>query len=744
MRHIKRLFFIFPLLYTLNFTPYTASYADEPVTLTLWEFSANEQLMRELLDKFEALNPGVKINLQQLTWEYGLDKFIISLAAGNAPDICELGTTWMAKIASAGTLLDITDDTRDIKGNYFLWETATYDNRIYGVPWLSGTRALFYNKALFRENGLDAGYGPATWQALLTAAKKIHAPRKGIWGFSIAAGEAESPWQQFLPFVWASGGSVLSEDRKTCALDSPETLRALEFYKELSTYSLIERQAQINELFAEGKVGMQISGSWNLRLIPRLNPQLDFGVALLPECENTSSAYNAFAGGELFVITKKSKYPKEAMALIRFLTSKENVMALVRVQQNVVPAQKDVLQDPYYEQFPEQKVFLAQLKTAMGPPNHPQWTQIQEYITGLVEETIMTGARPKAALEEASRKIEALLQKETKKTIVSNKFITALSIAAMLLVLFLIFLTRKKKPHAAAVSAKPFILISPWLLTFLAFGLYPLLYSIIISFSKFDILKSQFEFVGMKNYLSLLADPDFHRALWHTLVFSAGTVPFTVGLALFCAVLINRKIPFKQLYQAGLFVPVTTSVVVIATVFTYIYSANGLANWVLDYLGIIRPQSSWLTSSLSWLDISIPLLSIMAMNIWASFGYYTILFLAGLQTVPESLYEVAALDGATEWQKFRFITFPQLKPVILLAVVLNTIYSLQVFPEIFTMTMGGPLGSTTTAVYYLYELGFHRFEMGKASSVAYILSVIILLFSLLQMRLLKTEERLEE
>jgi multiple sugar transport system permease protein len=134
----------------------------------------------------------------------------------------------------------------------------------------------------------------------------------------------------------------------------------------------------------------------------------------------------------------------------------------------------------------------------------------------------------------------------------------------------------------------------------------------------------------------------------------------------------------------------------------------------------------------------------MAMNIWASFGYYTILFLAGLQTIPEALYEAAALDGATEWQKFKFITFPHLKPIILLVVVINTIYSLQVFPEIFTMTMGGPLGSTTTAVYHIYELGFHRFEMGKASAAAYLLSVIIVLFSLAQMKLLKTDEELRE
>jgi len=131
------------------------------------------------------------------------------------------------------------------------------------------------------------------------------------------------------------------------------------------------------------------------------------------------------------------------------------------------------------------------------------------------------------------------------------------------------------------------------------------------------------------------------------------------------------------------------------------------------------------------------------MNIWASFGYYTS-FSGGPANGPDSLYEVASLDGATEWQKFRYITYPHLKPIILLAILINTVFSLQVFPEIFTMTMGGPLGSTTTAVYYLYDLAFHNFELGKASSVAYILSTIIIIFSLFQMRLLKSDETLEE
>ena len=130
----------------------------------------------------------------------------------------------------------------------------------------------------------------------------------------------------------------------------------------------------------------------------------------------------------------------------------------------------------------------------------------------------------------------------------------------------------------------------------------------------------------------------------------------------------------------------------------------------------------------------------MLMNVWASFGYYMVLFLAGLQTIPVELYEAASIDGANDWQKFRYVTLPQLKPIVLLATVINTIRALQVFPEIFAMTQGGPLGSTTTVVWYLYETGFHRFDMGHASAVGYVLFVITMILSWFQIQAFKVEE----
>lgn len=748
---MKRFFILILCISVLSITENESVFgSNKKITITLWELSATEKFISNLVKKFEKENPDVEIKFQQLSWEYGMDKLITSIAAGNTPDVFELGTTWISKFAQAGELLDITDQISDMKKDYFLWESATFDGRIYGVPWLAGTRILFYNRDLFKKAGLDPDNPPGSWSELLSAAKKINSLGKDIYGFAIFVGEPESPWQEFLPFAWSNGAKILSVDMKRCVINSAQMLESLEYYKQLSRFSLLERQSQVNELFAEGKIGIQISGSWNLRFIPRLNPKLNFGVALLPRPDKGQHNSISFGGGELFVISRHTKHPQVALRLIRFLTRREHIMELVRIQQNVVPAIKGCESDPYYLEHPHQRLFLTQLKTAQSPPNHRRWHEIQEHIIRMIEKVLMKNIPAQVALQEAQNKIEQELSEIYPGGNFSDTTIAIALFIILSFIIFLMILIRKLKIKLGYYTStksqdfKGLLYLLPWLIIFLIFGIYPLVYSFLISLSKYDILSAKISFVGLRNYLSVLIDNGFHRALWHTFVFSVGTIPFTIGLALFCSVLIHKKAPFKQFYEAGLFLPVTTSVVVIATVFAYIYSPQGLANWILDKLGIIHPQSSWLTTTKSKFDISIPLLSIMAMNIWSSFGYYTVLFLAGLATIPEQYYEAAKLDGASEWQQFLYITLPQLRPIILLVVVINTIYSFQVFPEIFTMTMGGPLGSTTTVVYHLYELGFHKFQMGPACAVGYTLFAILFILAAFQMKLLRLGEKFEE
>ncbi len=281
------------------------------------------------------------------------------------------------------------------------------------------------------------------------------------------------------------------------------------------------------------------------------------------------------------------------------------------------------------------------------------------------------------------------------------------------------------------------LFLAPWLVSFVTFTLYPIAHSFYLSFTKYSPIRGgEPQFVGLANYERILNDPRFWQALKNTVIFVVGTIPVTTTIAVTLAVFLNERIKLRTFFRATYFLPVVTSIVVIATIWTYIYSPLGVLNAFLNLLGL--EGRNWL------LDVTFALPAIMVMDIWASFGYYTILFLAGLQSIPEELYEAASLDGANAVQRFFRITLPLLRPTLVFALVINTIRSFQIFTEVYVMTQGGPIGATTTLVYYLYNMGFQKFRMGYASALAYVLVLIILVFALVQMRLLRYGERVSD
>ncbi|NUU95556.1 ABC transporter permease [Marinitoga sp. 1135] len=278
------------------------------------------------------------------------------------------------------------------------------------------------------------------------------------------------------------------------------------------------------------------------------------------------------------------------------------------------------------------------------------------------------------------------------------------------------------------------ILLSPFLIIFMVFGIFPIGYSFFMSFTNYTGLNPHFDFVGFSNYTRAFSDDVFLKALKNTFIFVIGTIPFTTTFSLILAVLINSKsLPLKDLFKAGFFLPSVISMVVISTIWIYLYSANGFFNQMLPLIGIKPLGTSWLASTKT------ALLAIMIMDIWAAIGYYTILFLAGLQSIPGEVYEAASIDGASKIQTFFSITLPLLKPTMFFIISLNTIRSFQIFAEIFTMTGGGPSNATQTVVHYLYQTSFRQFDMGYASAIAYILMTIILIFTIIQKRLLRSD-----
>lgn len=279
-----------------------------------------------------------------------------------------------------------------------------------------------------------------------------------------------------------------------------------------------------------------------------------------------------------------------------------------------------------------------------------------------------------------------------------------------------------------------YFFLSPWILTLLLFWVFPILASLFLSFTDFRLLSDTFTFVGLGNYVELFKDGVFLRSLLNTTLFTVGTLPFTTIFAILLAVFLNQQLPFRRLFQSVYFFPSVVSMVVIALVFTSLYARGGYIQLLTDMAGLPYPANGFLFSEYTALP------AIMAMDIWMATGYYMLLFLAALQSIPVELYEAADLEGAGWWHKFRVIVLPHLKPMLLFVVILNTIKSFQVFVEVFVMTKGGPLNSTMTIVYFVYEEGLHKFNIGYGAAAANILFLIIAVISFLELRLIRQRE----
>lgn len=277
------------------------------------------------------------------------------------------------------------------------------------------------------------------------------------------------------------------------------------------------------------------------------------------------------------------------------------------------------------------------------------------------------------------------------------------------------------------------LLILPWLLTFLVFWLFPLVVSFLVGFTDFRLLVKDYQWVGLANYRALLSDADFIKALKNTFVFVFGTIPITTVFSLSMALLVNRRFRGRGLFRAAYFLPSITSMVVIALIFTNLYQRGGYVALLANLVGLTAPENGFLY------DSSTALFSIMAMDIWMSVGYYMLIFLAGLKSIPDELYEAAQIHGAGAIRQFFSITLPLLKPVALFILVINSIKSFQVFVEIFVMTKGK--FDTSTAVYFVYETGLTTgFKFGYASAAAYVLFIVIGLFSAMWFVLLRRRQ----
>lgn len=273
------------------------------------------------------------------------------------------------------------------------------------------------------------------------------------------------------------------------------------------------------------------------------------------------------------------------------------------------------------------------------------------------------------------------------------------------------------------------LFVSPALIGFGIFTFGSIIHSFYLSLTNYNLLSAP-KWVGFANYIKAFTDDKyFYQYFGNTFYFVIALVPLVLVISLLLALLINKKTgKLTNVYRAALFLPSITSTVAVSMVWIWIFNPNmGILNNLLTALGF-RTVPQWLAST-EW---SKPALVIM--RVWQMSGYYMLMFLAGLQTIPESLYEAADMDGASRWQRFTRITVPMLSNTIFVVTILLVIEAFNMFESIYVMTDGGPLGSTSTIMYYIYEQGFTNYNMGYASSLAWIFFAVIMVVTLIQYR----------
>jgi multiple sugar transport system substrate-binding protein len=375
--------------------------------IVFWQFWPAE-VIDPLLRQFEAEHPRVTVRMEQLTWQSGLEKITASIASGNVPDLCELGSTWMPRMLHGDVLVDWSAGMADLRPALNGWAIVTVGDAMYGVPWVLGTRALFYNKTLFARAGLDSTRPPETWIELREAAEKIHALGGGVSGFGVQAGERYVLFKKFMPLAWSNGGQILSDDLAHSQFDSPRNVEALEFYLSLAKVGRTDRQDVLDREFKEGRLGLVISGAWLLKSIPRDAAGLRYGVALIPRPDDDRGTHASFAGGEVLVSFNASKNKQGAQELARFLVRPENALALARSAKSVQPATIGADTMAYFRENPGEQLMIRQFENAYPTPNHPMWVEMEAAIEDEVEEALYKRKTPAEAVAAASKKIEEL------------------------------------------------------------------------------------------------------------------------------------------------------------------------------------------------------------------------------------------------------------------------------------------------------------------------------------------------
>ncbi len=762
----------------------------ERVKLIVWglEQGKDSAGLDAQIATFEKRNPDIDVALLSMgAGAMNPQKLMTSIVGGVPPDVISQDRFTIGDWASRGTFQPMdpflareTGAGAVRKENYYpaAWNEATYKGKVYAIPTGIDDRLLFYNRKLFRDVGLDPDRPPRTWEELLDYSKKLTKFSKGGTyeriGFIPNYGNS---WLYL--YSWQNGGELMSPDGRTCTLANDRTVAALQYMTDvydalggLDKASIFQSGFQGGEQdpFFTGKVAMVTNGSWALDGIARYAPGLDFGVAPAPVPAERLKAqgifkgqapYITWIGGFSFAIPVGAKHSEEAWRFIKFMSSEEAALLSAKAQQ----AYNKIKGRPFVFGLSANRNNNAALLNAFPPLNPRLFTAQKAFIDLLpvakyrpvtfvgqalwdghvraFERATSHAQTPKAALLEQ----QALVQKELDKAYSRESLpvfplalpltiIGGLVVVGMIFAWFRVARLTSRSRIARRDAVAGFMMAGPWIIGFLLLTLGPILASMIFAFCDYDVLHEP-RWVGAANFQTLFTDDRelLGKALGNAAYLSLYGIPLGMATGLMIAMLLNSKVKGMTWYRTAFYIPSIVPAIASAVLWGWLLAGDpnkGLINalWkstFSDWFGWAPP--GWFGVA----DWAKP--GLIVQGLWGA-GGGMILWLAGLQGVPTSLYEAAEIDGASAWSRFRNVTLPLLSPYIFFNLIMGSIGALQEFDRVYVLAGGaggaGPLDSLLVPVLFLFNNAFRYFKMGYASAIAWVIFVIILLLTLLQ------------
>lgn len=710
-------------------------------------------------------------------------RFLVAVAGGLPPDVIYFDRFAIAEWAARGAFdpldphiaADLAaghpDAPRRERFYPSTWDEATYQGKTYGIPVSADTRALLYNADLLIRAGYVDDQGnarpPETWEELLEYAANL--TERDAAGRQTRAGIIPDFGDAWLyQYAWHNGAEFVSDDGRKILLNSPEVVEALQYMRQLADaqggYGQLSAfkasfQGDALDPFFVGKVAMKLDGQWVFDSLAAFARDVNFGVAPFPrpaKFVEAGAPPMSFCGGWAYAIPTTARNKAAAWEFIRFMTSERALSIQLEsdraryesLGRPFIPKQQ-VIEDlnewayrHYVEENPQLsarfksagKVFNDLLPYSRFRPVTPVGQLLWNEHRNAMQAALYGAMSPKAALDEgnavAQRALDRFLAPPEGTPITSWTWFFVLY-ALLLLAGAAVAVGLHLRRHPAGTLIRRqwpagVICVAPWLIGFVIFGGGPMLFSLVMSFCDYDVLNPP-RFTGLANY-ELMAREDrlMPLALWNTL-YMVIAVPLQLAVSLLIALLLNRSLRAMAAWRTLFYLPAIVPMVASAVLWVWLLNPEGgLINLVLRHAGLPAPQ--WLQSA-EW---SKP--ALVLMRLWAA-GGGMIIWLAGLKSIPASLYEAAEVDGANAWQQFWSITVPQLTPYIFFNLIMGLIGTFQIFGEAFVMTQGGPVNSTLFYVYHLFNQAFRYGNMGYASAMAWVLFVIVLALTVVQIRL---------